>query len=449
MSASQAGRPRKGSARRIPRQHIDRKGQEISGWLFCLPMIVILGVFLFVPILMALWVSVSDWTGRGTPFGGNVNFVGAENYADVLTTPGLAQSDFGTALRNNAWYTLIVVPLQTLLSLALAVMLNRKILKARGFFRTAFYFPSVTSSVAITVLWLFLFNAAGPINAMLKWIGVKGPNWFNDPQGIIHILLGAFGIKNGPAVLTEHSFLGVSAWDWLAGPSVAMFAIILMVIFTTSGTFMLMFIAALQSIGEATEEAAIMDGATPWQRMWQVTVPQLKPTIFTVVTLGIIGTWQVFDQIYTGTQGGPAKTTLTTAYLSYSAAFNSQEWGRGAAISFILFVIIIVMTWIQRWVMKDKKMSRRKRADYEAMKAEARSMTKAEVMSLGVSRKARAGTAATSSAGIAGTVGTGSAAGAVAGSGVGPTADSTAATTDSRTAAGTTTATATTTGKDR
>lgn len=391
MSSSQkAPKPRKLGANKVERQRIDHKGQEISGWLFVLPMIIILGVFMFIPIIMALWVSVSNWSGRGTPFGSSVDFVGLKNYSDVLTAPGLAQSDFGTALRNNAWYTLIVVPLQTLLSLGLAVMLNRKILKARGFFRTAFYFPLVTSSVAITVLWLFLFNAAGPINAMLKWFGVNGPNWFNDPRGIIHILLSALGVKNGPAALAEHSFLGVSAWDWLAGPSVAMVAIILMVIFTTSGTFMLMFVAALQSIGEGTEEAAIMDGATPWQRMWKVTVPQLKPTIFTVVTLGIIGTWQVFDQIYTGTQGGPAKTTLTTAYLSYTAAFNSQEWGRGAAISFILFVIIIVMTWIQRWVMKDKKMSRRRRADYEAMKAEARALNREELATLRVGRPAAA-----------------------------------------------------------
>lgn len=176
MSSSQkAPKPRKLGANKVERQRIDHKGQEISGWLFVLPMIIILGVFMFIPIIMALWVSVSNWSGRGTPFGSSVDFVGLKNYSDVLTAPGLAQSDFGTALRNNAWYTLIVVPLQTLLSLGLAVMLNRKILKARGFFRTAFYFPSVTSSVAITVLWLFLFNAAGPINAMLKWFGVNGP----------------------------------------------------------------------------------------------------------------------------------------------------------------------------------------------------------------------------------------------------------------------------------
>lgn len=367
----------------VPVRRINRRNEEISGWLFVAPMIIILGLFLVVPIVMALWVSFSDWSGRGSPFSSSISFIGLDNYAEVLTEPGLAQSDFGTAIRNNLWYTILVIPLQTLLALLLAVLVNRRALKARGFFRTAFYFPSVTSSVAITVLWLFLFNASGSINAVLKWFGINGPNWFNDSRGLIHILLSKFGVEQGPAFLTDHKFLGVSLWEWLSGPSVAMFAIILMVVFTTSGTYMLMFIAALQNIGEATEEAAIMDGASSWQRLWKVTVPQLKPTIFTVVTLGIIGTWQVFDQIYTGTQGGPAKTTLTPAYLSYSAAFNSQKWGRGAAIAFILFLIIIVMNALQRWVMKDKKLSRRKRRDYEAMKAEARSMSRAEVLSLG------------------------------------------------------------------
>lgn len=354
---------------------INHTREQISAWMFCAPMLIILGVFLVIPIVMALWVSFSDWSGRGSPFSSGVHFIGLGNYDSVLVTPGLSQSDFGTAIRNNAWYTLLVVPLQTLLSLLLAVMLNRRILKAKGFFRTAFYFPSVTSSVAITVLWLFLFGSTGSINAVLSWFGINGPNWFNDPRGLLQILFSHLGVSQGPALLTQHGLLGISWWDWLSGPSVAMFAIMLMVIFTTSGTFMLMFIAALQSIGEGTEEAAIMDGTNAWQRLWHVTVPQLKPTIFTVVTLGIIGTWQVFDQIYTGTRGGPSKTTLTPAYLSYSAAFDNQEWGQGAAISFILFVIIVVMTWIQRQIMKDRKMSRRKIAYYEALKSETRGLS--------------------------------------------------------------------------
>ena len=114
---------------------------------------------------------------------------------------------------------------------------------------------------------------------------------------------------------------------------------------------MLLFLAALQAIGEETEEAAMVDGANAWQRFRYVTLPMLRPTVFTVLTLGTIGTWQVFDQIYTGTRGGPAKTTLTPAYLSYDAAFVSQDWGRGAAIAFVLFGIIVIFTIIQRLVL--------------------------------------------------------------------------------------------------
>ena len=233
---------------------------------------------------------------------------------------------------------------------------------------------------------------------MLAWFGAHGPNWFNDPDGILHLLLRQCGLNHGPQSLTTHGFLGISWWDWLSGPSVAMFAIILMVVFTTSGTFMLMFIAALQSIGESTEEAAIMDGTNEWQRMWKVTIPQLKPTIFTVITLGIIGTWQVFDQIYTGTQGGPSKTTLTPAYLSYTSAFNDQQWGQGAAISFILFVIIVLMTILHRFIIRDKPLSRRKRKYYLRMKEQARAI---RVASPGISRSA-ASTARSSSSSRAG-----------------------------------------------
>ena len=119
---------------------------------------------------------------------------------------------------------------------------------------------------------------------------------------------------------------------------------IIMAIFTTSGTFMLLFLAALQSIDESVNEAAALDGATAWRKFRYVTVPMIRPTLFTVLTLGLIGTWQVFDQIYVGTQGSPQNTTLTPAFLSFNASFNSNEWGVGAAIAFILFAIIVFFT---------------------------------------------------------------------------------------------------------
>lgn len=321
-------------------------------------MVIILGLFLVVPVLMAAWVSVSDWTGRGSPLSDDVKFVGGENYEDIVAGGGLAERDFGTSLRNNAYYVLLVVPLQTALSLFLAVLVNRQILRGRGFFRTAFYFPSVTSSVAITVLWLFLFSATGVVNKLLSFFSIEGPNWFQDPRGVLHVILGALGVTTAPDALQAGDFLGVTAWDWLAGPSIAMSAFILMAIFTTSGTFMLLFIAALQNISGEVQEAAMVDGANGWERFRFVTLPMLKPTMFTVLTLGMIGTWQVFDQIYTGTQGGPAKTTLTPAYLSFNSAFNNQEWGQGAAIAFILFGIIVVLTALQRFLLRDRDVAR-------------------------------------------------------------------------------------------
>lgn len=332
-----------------------RRGETASGWLFTSPILVLLGLFLVIPVLMALWVSFSDWGGRGSPFASSVNFVGLKNYSALLSGGGLAEQDFGIALKNNAWYVVLVVPCQTAIALFLAVLVNRRILKGRGFFRTAFYFPSVTSSVAITVLWLFLFNATGAVNRLLSFVGITGPNWFNDPNGILH-----FGATSGPSFLTSNAVLGVSWWEWLGGPSVAMFAFVLLAIFTTSGTFMLLFIAALQNLGDDVTEAAMMDGANGWQRFWQVTLPRLRPTLFTVLTLGLIGCWQVFDQIYTGTRGGPGKTTLTPAYLSYQAAFINQDWGQGAAIAFLLFVIIVAFTLLQRWILAEHAVSRRR-----------------------------------------------------------------------------------------
>lgn len=350
------------SRRRTSRGSGSRGRETVAGWAFISPMLLLLGLFLVIPVAMAAWVSVSDWTGRGSPLASSVSFVGAKNYTTLVSGGGLATQDFGTALRNNAWYVVLVVPLQTALSLFLAVMVNRKILRGRGAFRTAFYFPSVTSSVAITVLFLFLFAASGAVNEVIGALSGSGPNWFADPRGVLHLLLDALGVHQSPAALAGHGFVGISWWDWLAGPSVAMSVFITMAIFTTSGTFMLLFVAALQAISGEVEEAALMDGTSGWQRFRYVTLPMLRPTVFTVVTLGLIGSWQVFDQIYTGTKGGPDKTTLTPAYLSYKSSFESQQWGYGAAIAFVLFAIIVVMTILQRSVLRESdQVPRRKR----------------------------------------------------------------------------------------
>ena len=340
--------------------------QRTAGWLFVTPMLVILGLFLVLPIGMALWVSVSDWTGRGSPFSSDVSFVGADNYTPLLVEDGLSRQDFMLSMRNTFYYVLGVVPLQTVLALTLAVVVNQKFLKGRTFFRTAFYFPSVVSSVAISLVFLFLFTGTGAVNQALGLLGIDGPVWFSDPRGLVHLALDAVGLWNidsPPSALTGHDVFGLSIWEWVKGPSVAMSAIMMQVIWTTAGTFMLMFLASLQGLSSEVEEAAMVDGATKWNVFRYVTVPYLRPTIVLVLTLGVIGTWQVFDQMYVMTQGGPAKTTLTPAYLSYQAAFRQQQWGQGAAIAFILFALIFLLTSAQRFILRDKDAAAGKRAE--------------------------------------------------------------------------------------
>ncbi len=355
-------------ARTVQKKSSGNKGgrsknrDALAGWLFITPAVLVIVIFVLLPVLSALWVSLSDWAGKGSPL--KADFIGLDNYQALLTKSGLAQRDLATSLRNNMYYVLLVVPLQTILALLLATTLNRRRLRGKGFFRSAFYFPSVTSSVAIAIVFLFLFNASGVVNAILAWFGINGPNWFADPRGVGHILLGVVGVDTDspPEWLTSHEFLGLTWWQWWAGPSVAMCAIIALAVWTTSGTFMLLFLAALQDIPADVEEAAMVDGTTAWQRFRAVTLPALKPTMFLVITLGLIGTWQMFDAVFIMSQGQPAKTTLTPAYLSYQASFLNGKWGQGAAIAFILFAIIVIFSLFQRFVMRDRtKLARRRR----------------------------------------------------------------------------------------
>jgi multiple sugar transport system permease protein len=361
-------RPARGSGRSPA-----RAGQGRAGWAFTAPQVVLIGLFVLVPILMAFWVSLTDWRGRGSPFTGSVGFVGLDNYRAILTEPGLARQDFMTALRNNAWYVLLVVPAQTVIALGLALVLNSRI-RAKGFFRTAFYFPTVTSSVAISLVFIFLFTGGGAVNGLLSVFGIDGPNWFSDSRGLLHLLgdgLGLWDSANPPAALTSGGPAGLTWWDWLSGPSIALAALILLVVWTSAGGYMLMFLAALQDVPADVREAAVMDGANRWQRFRAVTLPALRPTLFLVTTLGLIGTWQVFDQVYLISQGNTAKTTLTPAYLSYTSAFETGQWGRAAAMSFVLFAIIVVLTTAQRFLMRDKDAIAEKKATRAAQRARA------------------------------------------------------------------------------
>ncbi|MFI6656414.1 carbohydrate ABC transporter permease [Streptomyces sp. NPDC050523] len=334
-----------------------RRAEGRWGWLFVSPMVIVLGLFLVLPILMALWVSLLHWDGQSNPFTGQAKFVGLDNYRALLTQDGLDRTLFATALRNNLYYVLLTVPLQTVLALTLAIVVNQRMLRGRSALRTAFFFPSVTSSIAVSTIFLFLFQGSGAVNTMLSWIGVKGPNWFNDPRGVLSLLLGGLGLVDTghPAgTLADHSFMGLSWFEWLSGPSVAMCTIILLAVWTTSGTFMLIFLAALQDIPRELEEAAAIEGVNRRQLLRHVTLPALRPVLFLVLTLGLISTWQVFDQVYVMSQGAPGNTTLTPAFLSYSSAFGDADYGQGAAIAFILLALILTMTALQRLALRER-----------------------------------------------------------------------------------------------
>src|SRR5829696_3648353 len=209
---------------RAPRSAL-RRQERRAGWLFVLPALSILVVFLVIPIGMAFYVSLTRWDGLSSPFGGGAKFVGLDNYKDLLTVDSLTRQNFATSIRNNFYFVLFVVPLQTGLALALAVLLNNRFLRGRSYFRTAFYFPTVTSSIATTLVFLFLFTGGGAVNALLRIVGIDGPNWTADSRGVFHQLYGLLGVDSAPA-WARGQFLNLSWWDWLSGPSISMCVII-------------------------------------------------------------------------------------------------------------------------------------------------------------------------------------------------------------------------------
>ena len=330
------------------------KGEDreraIAGWLFMSPTMLIFGIFIIVPIIFAIYFSLTDWNGISPPR--EAQFIGLENYQALLAGGGIRQADFFKALKNTTYFALGVVPAQTIISLLLAVIVNQAWLRFKGFFRTTYYFPSITSSIAISLMFLFFYQRSGLVNQVLSALTLgnwEPVAWMADPRGLFHIILEAAGvtIRTAPEwVRTE--LLGLTIWDWISGPSVALMAIMFMNTWTTVGTMMVIFLAALQNVPSFVYEAAQIAGANALTQFRRITLPLLRPTLFFVITLGLIGTYQVFDQIYVMSSGGPAKTTLTVAYLVYQNGFANSDMGMAAAIAILLFIIIFTLTMIQR-----------------------------------------------------------------------------------------------------
>jgi multiple sugar transport system permease protein len=329
-----------------------KREDALAGYAFMAPAMIVFMVFLIIPIGFALYISFTNWNGI-TPLAqeGAFDFVGLENYDRLLLRTGIRQADFFRALKNTVYYVIGVVPVQTLLAMVLAVIVNQRWLKAKGFFRTAFYFPSITSSVVISLIFMWMFTRGGIVNSAIGAVfsDYENVNWLNDSNGLVHNILGMFGVdRQSVGGWGTTRLAGLTLWDWISGPSVTMFTIMILNTWTTTGTMMIIYLAALQNIPGQVYEAATVDGATGWQIFRKITIPLLAPTTFFVVTLGLIGTFQVFDQIFVISSGGPAKTTLTIAYIVYVNGFQDSAMGLAAATALLLFIIIFTFTLIQR-----------------------------------------------------------------------------------------------------
>lgn len=303
-----------------------RSKEIIAALFFLLPAVVILIGFRFIPILLAVRMSLYDWGMAGPR-----QFLGLGNYLAVLKDPLFYKS-----LLNTGWYVFFEVPITLFLSLFIAILLNQRI-KGLGIYRTIYYLPVVTSIVAISVIWKWLSNPdRGVLNYLLSLSGITGIRWLQDPRGVFQLLLGPRG-ENLPY--------------FLRGPSVALFSLVLMGIWRALGYNTVIFLAGLQNIPKTYYEAAKIDGASRTQTFLKITWPLLSPTTYYVLIMSSIFAFETFTQVWIMTgppPGGPLGTTKVVMYYFYENAFELWRLGYGSAIAFIAFVIILCLTILQR-----------------------------------------------------------------------------------------------------
>ena len=285
-----------------------------AGWLFLAPALVLIGIFFFLPVLAALVLSFTDYDIYALGDASNARWVGLDNYLRLLQTPL-----FWQALKNTFYFALVGGPLSIAVSLAAALLVNAKLTRFKGFFRTVYFVPFVTTLVAVAIVWRYLYH----------------------PQyGLLNYVIGALG---GPRI------------DWLGDPRWAMPAIILLAVWKNFGYNMLIFIAGLQAIPEELYEAAHLDGASAVQRFRHVTVPMLGPTLLFVSVITMIGYFQLFAEPYVMTQGGPLRATTSVVLMMYEEGFRWWRMGFAAAVAFVLFLVILLATLIQFRVQKARE----------------------------------------------------------------------------------------------
>jgi len=286
------------------------KKETKVAWLFLAPSFVGFLVFVFGAVVFSLSLSFMDWDMLTAP-----KFVGLSNYIRLFTN----DATFLLVLKNTVVFVLGTVPSRVIMGLLLALALVKRI-PLRSFFRATIFFPVIVPTVAAAMVWRWIFNA---------------------DFGLLNDLLYRLGVSNLP--------------QWLADPKWAMVAIIILSVWKDVGFSAVLFMAGLQGIPEVLYEAAKIDGASRFQIFWKITLPLLSPTMFFVIVINVISSFQVFDQAYVLTGGGPGNATNTLVYYIYNNAFQWFKMGYASAIAWILFAIIFLVTFIQfkyqkRWV---------------------------------------------------------------------------------------------------
>ena len=284
----------------------NRGREAIEAYILILPTILGLIVFTASPVLASLYYSFTRWNLLSTP-----KWQAFDNYIELITEDPL----FWITIKNTAYYVLGTVPTGTVLALFLAIALNQKI-RFVAVFRTIYFLPVVSSVVAISVLWLWLYQSDfGLINELLRFMGFRGVRW-------------------------------LSSVTW------AMPAIMIMSIWHGLGYNIVIFIAGLQGIPQDYYEAATVDGANSWHKFVNITIPLLSPVTFFVLTLSVINSFQVFAQAYVMTRGGPVNATKTIVYYLFQQGFENFHMGYASALAYVLFVIIVSLTLFQFWFQK-------------------------------------------------------------------------------------------------
>jgi len=285
-----------------------RRRDNLAGYLFIAPQLAGSILFVFVPLGLVFWYSLHEWNVLANTF----TFSGAGNYRQLLDDPNVPR-----VLRATLFFSAGLVVVNLSLALLLAVLLNQK-LRGVTVFRVLFFSPVVVSLVAWTIVWRFMLQDNGGINALLGLVGVDGPNW----------------LRSG---------------------GTAMAAVIVVQVLKNVGLNMVLFLAALQGVPQELYEAARTDGAGAWTVFRRITLPLISPTVLLTSVLTVVGSLQVFAQIAVLTEGGPGTSTTVLVYYLYQQAFQFHAFGYGATLSVLLFLIVLVLTVVQwqlrkRWV---------------------------------------------------------------------------------------------------